>query len=391
MKPSRPDKTLSWVAVVVVNGLLLCGTRSVFAQSGTWTNITALPTAVAYASGVAYGGQFYVFDGAPSGSWVTVPPQVYDPTNNSWSSLAADPVARADAAAGVISNKIYVAEGWIQANAGLRTTALEIYDPAADSWTAGASSLVPRGTSATAVVGGKLYITGGAGNFFVGDIATLEIYDPNTDTWTNGTPIPVASEGAVGAAINGKFYVVGGYIRPAGLGVGIATTNVFIYDPTSDTWTSGAPLPSPRQFAVGGVINGSLYITGGDNADGTNNPVVVYDPVANTWSSSVADPLLHPTAAAAVVNGELFVAGGSVSGNSISTAEAFTPSPQLNIAPFGNQSVLFWCASATNYVLQSTTNLVSPNWVTASDAVPVIAVTVSNTLPTRFFRLQLQQ
>jgi uncharacterized repeat protein (TIGR03803 family) len=66
------------------------------------------------------------------------------------------------------------------------------------------------------------------------------------------------------------------------------------------------------------------------------------------------------------------------------------PPPSLNIAPFGNQSVLFWSASATNYILQSTTNLSSPNWVTASDAVPVIAFTVTNTSPARFFRLQQQ-
>jgi len=64
------------------------------------------------------------------------------------------------------------------------------------------------------------------------------------------------------------------------------------------------------------------------------------------------------------------------------------PPPSLNIVLTGNQAVLFWSASATNYILQSTTNLASPNWVTASDAVPVIAFTVTNTSPARFFRLQ---
>jgi formylglycine-generating enzyme required for sulfatase activity len=37
--------------------------------------------------------------------------------------------------------------------------------------------------------------------------------------------------------------------------------------------------------------------------------------------------------------------------------------------------------------LQSTTNLASPTWVTATDAVQVTAFTVSNTSPARFFRL----
>ena len=61
--------------------------------------------------------------------------------------------------------------------------------------------------------------------------------------------------------------------------------------------------------------------------------------------------------------------------------------PTLVIAPAGNQSVLFWSTTPTNYLLQSTTNLASPNWVYANDAVPVSAATVSNTESTRFFRL----
>jgi formylglycine-generating enzyme required for sulfatase activity len=61
--------------------------------------------------------------------------------------------------------------------------------------------------------------------------------------------------------------------------------------------------------------------------------------------------------------------------------------PTVGIAPAGNQSVLYWTASPTNYILQSATNLSSPNWVTANDAIPVTAATVSNTSPIRFFRL----
>jgi formylglycine-generating enzyme required for sulfatase activity len=61
----------------------------------------------------------------------------------------------------------------------------------------------------------------------------------------------------------------------------------------------------------------------------------------------------------------------------------------LGIAAVGRQSLLYWPLSATNnnYVLQSTTNLASPNWTTEEYAVPVAASTVSNTSPARFFRL----
>jgi formylglycine-generating enzyme required for sulfatase activity len=64
----------------------------------------------------------------------------------------------------------------------------------------------------------------------------------------------------------------------------------------------------------------------------------------------------------------------------------------LSIVPAGNQALLFWPATATNYVLQSTTNLVSPNWGPVNDAVPVtvnntIIVIVSYTSRAMYFRL----
>jgi formylglycine-generating enzyme required for sulfatase activity len=61
--------------------------------------------------------------------------------------------------------------------------------------------------------------------------------------------------------------------------------------------------------------------------------------------------------------------------------------PTLGTASAGNQSVLYWPSTPTNFILQSATNLASPQWVTANDAVTVTAVTVSNTSPSRFFRL----
>jgi formylglycine-generating enzyme required for sulfatase activity len=59
----------------------------------------------------------------------------------------------------------------------------------------------------------------------------------------------------------------------------------------------------------------------------------------------------------------------------------------LGVAVAGNQTVLFWPTTLPNYVLQSTTNLTSLNWVAVSNAVPVIAVAVTNTSLAMFFRL----
>jgi formylglycine-generating enzyme required for sulfatase activity len=69
--------------------------------------------------------------------------------------------------------------------------------------------------------------------------------------------------------------------------------------------------------------------------------------------------------------------------------------PALGIVQTNNQSLLYWPANATGFVLQSTTNLTAPNWTLANDAIPTTyglqtAAIVSNTSTARFFRLLFQ-
>jgi hypothetical protein len=68
---------------------------------------------------------------------------------------------------------------------------------------------------------------------------------------------------------------------------------------------------------------------------------------------------------------------------------AIGPSPQLNIATADNQFFIVYpfSASGTNYILQSSTNLASTNWVAVTNGVPIIGVAVTNNSPATFFRL----
>ena len=50
--------------------------------------------------------------------------------------------------------------------------------------------------------------------------------------------------------------------------------------------------------------------------------------------------------------------------------------PLLAIGSFNGQTIIILAPSATNYVVQSTTNLSSPDWETASDAVPLTGLDV---------------
>ncbi len=65
-----------------------------------------------------------------------------------------------------------------------------------------------------------------------------------------------------------------------------------------------------------------------------------------------------------------------------------TNTPPLSVGTTGGQIIILWPASAgTNFTLQTTTNLATGPWVTASNGVPQISFIFSNTAPNTFFRL----
>ena len=59
----------------------------------------------------------------------------------------------------------------------------------------------------------------------------------------------------------------------------------------------------------------------------------------------------------------------------------------LTISVSGGKVVVLWPASATNCVLQSATNFISPVWQTVTDAVPGMPYPVSSISPATYFRL----
>ncbi len=65
-------------------------------------------------------------------------------------------------------------------------------------------------------------------------------------------------------------------------------------------------------------------------------------------------------------------------------------SPLLNIFSAGNQSVFYWNSPAPNSVLQITTNLDNPNWVTISNGAPITGMALPNTYPAAYYRLKSQ-
>ena len=120
--------------------------------------------------------------------------------------------------------------------------------------TPGATSprcLSPSARPLSGAWNGKIYVAGG----FIGGTSVtnaLRIYDIATNTWSSGANMPTSPgvEAAAGAVVNGKFYVMGGDDFNNGL-----NTN-FIYDIATNTWTTGATLPDNRTNTYGTATTG---------------------------------------------------------------------------------------------------------------------------------------
>lgn len=114
------------------------------------------------------------------------------------------------------------------------------------------------------------------------------------DSWSLKKALPHAVLGPASGAIGTKIYVAGGIdntLTPTG--------DNQIYDTTTNKWSKGAPMPTPRWDLGSTVVNGILYTIGGYTSLSTvSNVVEAYDPAHDTWSEEATLPIANGPVAA---------------------------------------------------------------------------------------------
>lgn len=199
---------------------------------------------------------------------------------------------------------------------------------ATGSWTAKTSMPTARSGPAVGTINGKVYVAGGCCTQFFppfGRFHNLEVYDPVSDSWTTKAPIPLAVYAAPSGVLNGKLYVAGGQASQTD---GTNRADLQVYDPVTDSWSTQAPLPFPSAAGAAGVINGKLYVAGGMNPPNTASveDLRVYDPLTDSWTTLAPMSVQRAVAVGGVVNGILYVAGGiDSSGTVLTSVEAYDP------------------------------------------------------------------
>jgi len=115
---------------------------------------------------------------------------------------------------------------------------------------------------AAVTAGGRIWAVGGRASFFGTQYANVEVYDPATDSWRAGPPLPDARGGLTAAAINDRIYVFGGEAP-----LRIFSSNE-MYEAAGNRWIAKAAMPTPRHGIGAAVVAGRIHIAGGATSPG---------------------------------------------------------------------------------------------------------------------------
>ncbi len=195
-------------------------------------------------------------------------------------------------------------------------------------WTLKADMPTARSDFSTSVVDGKIFVIGGSARLDIdeyGDmsLSTVEMYDPETDVWERKADMPTVRSGVSVSVVDGKIYAIGGSaLKKVAVKVDQVTRGfrheskelptVEMYDPTTDTWTQKADMPTPRKTKTC-VVDGKIYAIGGwstTHEQSQLEAVEIYDPATNTWAKAQGMNHARCSAAISVVNGEIYAMGG---------------------------------------------------------------------------------
>ena len=243
------------------------------------------------------------------------------------------PTARMDhRAVRLVDGRVLVVGGYHDPTAD-STSPADVFDPQTDSWaTRGFIRPARTGHSATVLDDGRVVVVGGARLGDAGNtLGDVELFDPTTDTWAEGEPLPLDRRDHTATILpSGRVLVTGGASRggahPGGQG---AWNDAWLYWPDRDAWGEMPAMRAPRhRHAAVPLEDGRVLVTGG--ALMNRDPIAdaeIYDWRLHGWVQ--APPMQEPRhshTATLLTDGRVLVQGGfGLADRPLTGAEIFDP------------------------------------------------------------------
>ena len=314
--PLNHAMAVTWDGVPVVlggwiaDGPNLTATTSdrVFAvRNGQWVEMPPMPHPRAAGAAVTIDDKIYVFGGQADNQLVA-PTDVFDGTT--WTTVADLPTPREHLAAATDGTYAY-AIGGRNLSSDKNTAALERYDPATDTWTRLPDMPTPRGGLGATYLDGRIVAAGGEEPTRV--LGEVEAFDVSTGTWAELPELATPRHGLALGAVGDTLYAIDGATEPTHA-ESTAVNEALQIPPRQiqpgPAWRRLRDAPTPRQQTATTVADGTVWVLGGLDNNGSTGKVEGYDPAIDTWKAGpdLPAPLNHPMAVE--YNGELVVLGG---------------------------------------------------------------------------------
>lgn len=176
------------------------------------------------------------------------------------------------------------------------------------SWEEVAQAPTARYESMGAAIDGRLYAFGGFTFPELVDGAT-HVFDPQTDSWDGGSPMPVPVTHAAIAVVGSVAWIIGGYV---GNHPGVATSRVQRFETGTGSWQQGPPLPVPRGSLAGAAVGEHVHAFGGTKADRHTDAGdhFVLRSDADGWEEAAPLPLARNHLGGAELGGLVYAIGG---------------------------------------------------------------------------------
>jgi hypothetical protein len=309
------------------------------AMGDSWNTMAPMNQARGRLGAIAVDGKLYAIGGSLASfasrneTEYMATNECYDPTANTWVTLAPMPTPRYGFAIATYDGKIYCIGGYgynessLVGNSELGVN--EVYDVVANSWNIKAALPVSGGSLQAQVVAGKIFVIDQLNG-------TLFMYDPASDIWVAKTELPSWGRGLVSAVVDDKIIVTGKFYFL----IDQRLTNerkILIYDIKTDRWNEGTLGPEvDAHTSAAGATSGlyvpqKVYVFYG----GLVTATLVYDPVTDGWSDGRAMPVDRFSFDVAVIDDVFYVLGGfpALGGEPLAVNEQYVPADYQGTLP----------------------------------------------------------
>jgi hypothetical protein len=268
-------------------------------------------------SAVLQDGRVLVAGGTVAGGGATNAAEIYDPTANTWTSLAGGMIeARSSATASLLQDhRVFIAGG---DNAGVVSSTTEIFDPLAGNFSfAGTLSSLRTQHAMAVLTDGRVMMIGGSNG--TNPLASTDIFDPAASSVAPGPGLATPRSGhSATTLLDGRVLVAGGHntvTNADGSTTAIDLASAEIFDPSAGTFSPATnTLATPRQGHLAFLLphNNNVLIVGGTSAGAAVASSELFAPWQGTFSATSSLTTARSNAAGSALqqDGLLLVAGG---------------------------------------------------------------------------------